>query len=113
MRQDPRYVFFAIGPDDGREPAGTAGTPLLPGRSIAIDPGYHDFGGAYWIDADAPILAGAPELYRRLVMALDTGGAIKGPARADLYVGRGAAAGDEAGRVRHVLKLYALVPRTP
>jgi membrane-bound lytic murein transglycosylase A len=43
-------------------------------------------------------------------MALDTGGAIKGPVRADLYMGRGPQAGDEAGRVRHVLKLYALVP---
>ena len=110
MDQNPRYVFFALAPDDGREPSGTAGTPLIAGRSIAIDPGFHDFGGAYWIDADSPALDGAPALYRRLVMALDTGGAIKGPVRADLYMGRGPQAGDEAGRVRHVLKLYALVP---
>ncbi len=113
MDQDPRYVFFALGPDDGREPAGTAGTPLVAGRSIAIDPGFHDFGGAYWIDADSPTLSGAPALYRRLVMALDTGGAIKGQVRADLYMGRGPRAGDEAGHVRHVLKLYALVPTEP
>jgi membrane-bound lytic murein transglycosylase A len=113
MDQDPRYVFFRIAPDDGREPAGTAGISLVAGRSIAIDPGFHDFGGAYWIDADSPTLSGAAALYRRLVMALDTGGAIKGPARADLYLGRGPQAGDEAGRVRHVLKLYALVPVQP
>jgi membrane-bound lytic murein transglycosylase A len=113
MDQNPRYVFFVVAPDDGREPAGTAGIPLVAGRSIAIDPGYHDFGGAYWIDADSPTLSGAPALYRRLVMALDTGGAIKGPVRADLYLGRGPQAGDEAGRVRHVLRLYALVPAQP
>jgi membrane-bound lytic murein transglycosylase A len=45
-------------------------------------------------------------------VALDTGGAIKGQARADLYLGRGAAAGLEAGRVRHALTLYRLVPRS-
>jgi membrane-bound lytic murein transglycosylase A len=113
MDQNPRYVFFGITPDDGREPAGTAGIPLVAGRSIAIDPGFHDFGGAYWIDADSAALNGAPALYRRLVVALDTGGAIKGPVRADLYLGRGPQAGDEAGRVKHVLKLYALVPIQP
>ncbi len=113
MDQNPRYVFFGTASDDGAEPAGTAGTPLVAGRSIAIDPTFHDFGGAYWIDADSPTLSGAPALYRRLVMALDTGGAIKGPVRADLYLGRGPQAGDEAGHVRHVLMLYALVPMQP
>ncbi len=110
MDLDPRYIFFAVAPDDGREPAGTAGIPLVAGRSIAVDQSLHDLGGVYWIDADSPTLAGAPTLYRRLVMALDTGGAIKGAVRADLYLGRGAAAGDAAGRVRHTLKLYELVP---
>jgi membrane-bound lytic murein transglycosylase A len=48
--------------------------------------------------------------YRRLVMALDTGSAIKGAVRADLFLGRGAAAGSEAGRVRHTLTMMKLVP---
>jgi membrane-bound lytic murein transglycosylase A len=113
MRQDPRYVFFKVGPDDGREPAGTAGIPLVPGRSIAVDLGLHDFGGAYWIDADSPTLSEAAPRYQRLVMALDTGGAIKGAVRADLYLGRGDAAGEEAGRVRHALRLYELEPAAP
>lgn len=113
MRMNPRYVFFSLAMDDGREPRGTAGTPLVAGRSIAVDASLHDLGGAYWIDADAPVLRGAPQLYRRLVMALDTGGAIKGLVRADLYMGRGPEAGDEAGRVRHVLRLYALEPAAP
>jgi membrane-bound lytic murein transglycosylase A len=113
MRQDPRYVFFKVGPDDGREPAGTAGIPLVPGRSIAVDAGLHDLGGAYWIDADSPTLSGAAPRYQRLVVALDTGGAIKGRVRADLYLGRGDAAGEEAGRVRHALRLYELEPTAP
>ncbi|MCA6267383.1 MAG: transglycosylase, partial [Phenylobacterium sp.] len=49
--------------------------------------------------------------YQRLVTALDTGGAIRGPIRADLYLGQGPEAGLEAGRIRHVLRLYRLVPR--
>jgi membrane-bound lytic murein transglycosylase A len=57
------------------------------------------------------LLAGAFPTYRRLVSALDTGGAIKGEVRADLYLGEGEAAGAEAGRVRHTLRLYRLVPR--
>ncbi len=113
MQQDPRYVFFDVAVDDGREPVGSAGAPLLPGRAIAVDTGLHDLGGVYWIDADSPTLSGAAPRYQRLVMALDTGGAIKGAVRADLYLGRGAAAGEEAGHVRHDLRLYALIPVSP
>ena len=68
-------------------------------------------GELYWLDASAPKLSGAFPAYRRLAVALDVGGAIKGDVRADLYVGTGAAAGAEAGRVRHELRLYRLVPR--
>jgi len=110
MRQNPRYVFFKLAADDGAEPTGTAGLPLIPGRSLAVDPARHALGGLYWIDATAPSLAGAMPAYRRIAMALDTGGAIRGEVRADLYLGAGAAAGAEAGRVRHVLSLYALAP---
>jgi membrane-bound lytic murein transglycosylase A len=70
-------------------------------------------GELFWIDASAPVLTGAFPTYRRLVVALDTGGAIKGEVRADLYMGRGDEAGIEAGRVRHVLKMYRLVPVPP
>ena len=111
MNENPRYVFFALQPDDGREPAGAAGVPLPAGRAIAVDSGRHAYGEFFWIDAQAPALAGAFPAYRRLVVALDTGGAIKGPVRADLYLGRGGAAGAEAGRVRHELRMFRLVPR--
>lgn len=111
MRTNPRYAFFRLAPDDGVEPAGAAGLPLPPGRSAAIDPAYHQFGELWWIDAEAPKLTGAFPVYRRLVVTLDTGGAIKGDARADLFTGVGPEAGSEAGRVRHNLRIYRLVPR--
>jgi membrane-bound lytic murein transglycosylase A len=77
---------------------------------VAVDLGAHALGDLVWIDATAPALDGAFPVYRRLAVALDTGGAIKGDVRADLYIGRGDAAGLEAGRVRHQLRLYRLVP---
>ncbi len=116
MRLNPRYVFFNLEPDDGREPAGTAGVTLIPGRALAVDPTQHAMGELYWIDARAPALSGAFPVYQRLAVALDSGGAIKGAVRADLYAGSGPGAGREAGRVRHVLTLYRLAPipaRTP
>ena len=111
MQLNPRYVFFRTVPDDGKEPAGAAGVALTPGRAIAVDPSRHAYGGLYWLDAAAPKLAGAFPTYRRLAVALDTGGAIKGDVRADLYMGTGSAAGAEAGRVRHALRLYRLAPQ--
>lgn len=113
MDLNPRYVFFKLGPDDGQDPAGAAGMPLIPGRAVAVDTTRHALGELVWIDASAPTLAGAFPSYRRLTVALDTGGAIKGDARADLYLGRGPEAGLEAGRVRHTLRLYRLVPVEP
>jgi membrane-bound lytic murein transglycosylase A len=111
MQLNPRYAFFSLAQDDGRQPAGTANIPLSAGRSLAVDPSYHQMGEFFWIDANAPMLNGAFPAYRRLAMALDTGGAIKGDVRADLYLGLGSAAGVEAGRVRHTLKLYRLAPK--
>ncbi|MFT4255274.1 MAG: MltA domain-containing protein [Caulobacter sp.] len=111
MRLNPRYVFFQTLPDDGRQATGAANVPLPAGRAIAVDPSQNALGGLYWIDASAPKLAGAFPTYRRAVVALDTGGAIKGAVRADLYMGTGQAAGTEAGRVRHDLRLWRLVPQ--
>ncbi len=110
MDLDRRYVFFRLEPDDGQTPVGAAGVRLTPGRAAAVDPAFHGMGELLWIDAEAPTLAGAFPRYQRLAMALDTGIAIKGESRADLYVGEGPDAGTEAGRVRHILRLYRLVP---
>ena len=110
IRLDRRYVFFRSAPDGSAEPAGAAGVPLVPGRSLAIDPAAHAFFELLWIDAEDPILAGARPTYRRLAAAMDVGGAIQGPSRADLYLGQGPAAGAEAARVRHRLTLYRIIP---
>ena len=111
MNSDGRYIFFSINPDQS-EPDGAAGIPLPPGSAVAIDPAYHDLGDLLWIDATAGdgALDGAFPAYQRMVSALDTGGAIKGNIRADLYVGHGDRAGTEAGKIKHNLTMWRIVP---
>jgi len=111
MKANPRYAFFTIVPDQ-TEPNGAAGLPLPPGSAIAVDPAFHDYGDLFWLDAHAGAnaLDNAFPAYQRMVSALDTGGAIKGEVRADLYVGHGDRAGVEAGRIKHVLKMYRILP---
>jgi len=111
MALNPRYIFFTTTPDDGDEATGAAGVPLPARRSIAVDPSRWTYGDAVWIEADGGDLIGARASYRGLVMALDTGSAIRGPVRADLYIGRGDAAGQEAGAVRHPLRMWRLTPK--
>ncbi len=108
---NPRYIFFSLDADDGGDPAGAAGVPLPARRAIAVDPASWTYGDLVWIEADAGNLVGARASYRGLVLALDTGSAIRGPVRADLYMGRGETAGAEAGSVRHPLRMWRLVPK--
>lgn len=111
MQLNQRYIFFAVTPDDGREAVGAANIPLHARRSIAVDPSKWSYGEAVWIEADGGNLRGARGSYRGLMMALDTGSAIRGQVRADLYMGTGDAAGAEAGTVRHPLRMWRLAPR--
>lgn len=112
MDRNARYIFFRLDPDDGGDPQGAAGIPLPARRAIAIDPASWRYGDLVWLSADAGGLPGARSGYEGLVMALDTGSAIRGPVRADLYMGRGDAAGREAGSVRHPLRLWRLIPKS-
>lgn len=111
MALNARYIFFKLDPDDGGDPAGAAGIPLPARRAIAVDPAHWRYGDLVWISADGGNLSGARGSYQGLVVALDTGSAIRGPVRADLYMGRGEAAGAEAGAVRHPLRMWRLVPK--
>ncbi|MBJ7317768.1 MAG: MltA domain-containing protein [Brevundimonas sp.] len=111
MALNPRYIFFRLDPDDDGHPAGAAGVPLTERRAVAVDPSQWRYGELVWLDADGGNLRGATASYRGLAMALDTGSAIRGPVRADLYMGRGDAAGAEAGAVRHPLYMWRLVPK--
>lgn len=111
MALNPRYIFFAVTPDDGGHPNGAAGIPLPARRAIAVDPAHWRYGDLVWISADGGNLRGARASYQGLVVALDTGSAIRGPVRADFYMGRGPEAGEEAGSVRHPLRMWRLVPK--
>ena len=105
------YVFFRIVelPNEG-EPIGAQGVPLTPGRSIAVDP-LHDYGTPFFIEANLPIESAKGSAFQRLMIAQDTGSAIVGPARADIYWGAGNDAGRIAGRIRHLARFVMLLPR--
>ena len=106
------YVFFHVtGLSNQGEPAGAQGVPLMPGRSIAVDK-MHVYGTPFFIEASLPIESAKPTTpFRRLMIAQDTGSAIVGPARADLYWGAGDDAARIAGRIRHAGRFVMLLPR--
>lgn len=107
------YVFFRVtGLADEGEPAGGEGVRLTPGRSIAVDRPLHAYGTPFFIEADLPIDGAAAKTpWRRLTIAQDTGSAMVGPARADIYFGAGDDAGRIAGRVRQPARFAMLVPK--
>jgi membrane-bound lytic murein transglycosylase A len=107
------YVFFRItGLNREDEPVGAQGAHLTPGRSIAVDR-THVYGTPFFIESELPIEGPRPATrFRRLMVAQDTGSAIIGPARADLYWGAGDDAGKVAGRIRHQGRFVMLMPRS-
>lgn len=112
MNRNPRYIFFHILPgrmarDAG--PIGGQGVALTPGRSLAIDPRFVAYGTPVWLDTSWPSPPGGP--LRRLVIAQDKGGAIKGAMRGDLFIGRGSRALAIAGRMRQRGRFFLLLPR--
>jgi membrane-bound lytic murein transglycosylase A len=113
IRLNKSFVFFTrrddLPPEAG--PIGGAGLPLTPMRSIAIDRSAWPYGLPVWIDATIPDGRGGDERLARLMIAQDTGSAILGPARMDLFVGSGAAAGHRAGLIRHPVAFTVLWPR--
>jgi membrane-bound lytic murein transglycosylase A len=106
------YVFFRItGLSNESEPVGAQGVPLTPGRSIAVDR-LHEYGTPFFIEANLPIESvRSVSRFGRLMIAQDTGSAIVGPARADLYWGSGDDAGRIANRIRHPGRFVMLLPR--
>ena len=112
-RQNKSYVFFRITDLSTEDEAiGAQGVPLVPGRSIAVDRSLHTYGTPFFISADLPIAnEKAGTKFRRLMFAQDTGSAIVGPARADIYFGAGDEAAQIAGRIRHPGQFVMLLPR--
>jgi membrane-bound lytic murein transglycosylase A len=112
-RQNRSVVFFRIvGLTDEGEAIGAQGIPLSPGRSIAVDKTLHVYGTPFFIEAELPTGNGRESApLRRTVIAQDTGSAIAGPARTDLYFGAGDEAGQAAARVRQAGRFAMLLPR--
>jgi membrane-bound lytic murein transglycosylase A len=106
LDHNPSYVFFRRLPDlpADRGPIGAMGRSIVDMRSIAVDPRYHTLGAPVWIEKDGR------EPLRRLMVAQDTGGAIKGAQRADIYFGTGDRAGDAAGTVKDGGRMVVLLP---
>jgi membrane-bound lytic murein transglycosylase A len=106
LNHNPSFVFFRripdLAPDQG--PIGAMGRSVTDLRTLAVDPAFTELGTPVWIETD-----GAAPM-RRLMVAQDTGGAIKGAQRADIYFGTGRAAGLAAGRVKDSGRMVQLVP---
>src|ERR1700704_6001035 len=113
-RQNRSYVFFReVQLSDKDEAVGAQGVPLTPGRSIAVDKSLHVYGTPFFIEGELPIESEQSKTpFRHLMVAQDTGSAIVGPARADLYFGAGADAGRVSGRLRHNVRFVVLVPKS-
>ncbi len=103
LNGNPSYVFFAR----REQPAvGALQVPLTPRRSVAVDPAFIPLGAPLWLDTTLPDTA----LFRRLVFAQDTGGAIKGPVRADVFFGFGPEAEKLAGAMKSPGRVFVLLP---
>ncbi len=109
--QNRSFIFFREYPivdsDDG--PVGAANTGLTPGRSLAVDRMLHTFATPVWIETRDP-LPGEQRRFNHLMIAQDTGSAIIGPSRGDLFLGSGTKAGKIAGEVKHAARFTVLVP---
>lgn len=107
---NPRFVFFREVPLGSFAalfgPPGAQGVALTPGRSIAVDPDSIPYGTPVWLASEGPQMP-----LQRLVLAQDTGSAIRGAVRADYFVGWGAEAGELAGRLKQPLRLWVLWPK--
>jgi membrane-bound lytic murein transglycosylase A len=111
-RQNKSYVFFRnTGLPENEEARGAQGVPLTASRSIAVDRLLHVYGTPFFISGDLPIATEASTTkFRKLMIAQDTGSAIVGPARADIYFGAGEEAGRIAGRIKNPAQFVMLMP---
>lgn len=112
MEQNRSFIFFRklSDHDPALGPRGAQGIALTAGRSLAIDRKFHDFGTPVWLDGVLPRADGRPEGFRRLMIAQDTGSAILGAARGDIFFGSGDAAGARAGLTQHMVDFIILWP---
>ncbi|WP_428645687.1 murein transglycosylase A [Roseibium sp.] len=112
LRQNRSFIFFRevteTAPDEG--PVGAAGLPLVAGRSLAVDADHIPYGAMVFVSAGFSDWQHGNKTFARLMVADDTGSAIKGPARGDIFAGSGEKAGAIAGEIRHSAEFTVLVP---
>jgi len=110
MNANPRFVWFSREDiaDAAQGPKGSAGLPLTALGSVAVDTGIHPLGVPMIVQTNAPSLGGN---WTGLLIAQDTGGAIKGPVRGDIYFGTGKAAGERAGTMNAPGRMWVLLPK--
>ena len=110
---NPSYVFFRplTVENPGLGPLGSEGVQLTPGRSLAVDRRFHPMGAPVWVEIEGrEDEAGDEPPLRQLFIAQDSGGAISGPVRGDIFFGAGDEAGDEAGAFNIMGDMYVLTP---
>ncbi len=107
------YIFFRKAPVAGLDqgPIAAAKMPLVAGRSLAVDRLIHTFGFPFFIRSQTLTHLDAGKPFARTLIALDTGSAIVGPARGDIFTGSGYDAGEQAGVIKHPADFYILVPK--
>lgn len=108
LNANPSYIFFREAPAGNGGPVGALGQPLTEGRSMAVDPRSIPLGAPVFLATSHPR---STQPLQRLMLAQDTGSAIKGGVRGDFYWGFGAEAGALAGRMRQKGEMWVLWPR--
>jgi membrane-bound lytic murein transglycosylase A len=108
LEENRSYIFFSIRDNPDENPRGSLNVPLTPSRSIAVDPSNIPLGSPVWLDTSYP--RETEHTLQRLTFAQDTGGAIKGYARADMFWGNGEMAEKLAGEMKQEAELYVLLP---
>lgn len=115
MDENESYIFFSEQPIGEPEAGanGAEGVSLTPGASLAVDPEFHPYGVPVWLEGTAPDPDSAQpdRMFDQLLIAQDTGGAIRGPLRGDVYWGFGRDAAAVAGRMKNAARVTVLLPR--
>lgn len=114
FRENRSFIFFREveleHPDDG--PIGAAGLPLVAGRSLAIDPAFVSYGAPVFVSSAFTGSGQSSDPFRKLMIADDTGSAIRGQGRGDVFIGSGDTAGRVAGEIRHGAEMTLLLPKS-
>ena len=109
INRNASFEFFRVIDQDG--PVGAQNVVLTPQRSLAVDRRFIPLGVPMWVETKVPGQKGEDKFWRRLMIAQDTGGAIRGAVRGDVFWGAGDEAAEVAGRMKHKGRYYMLLPR--